>query len=96
MAEKESKTELLLASQIAETTRTDGWKTIRTILEENIVSLDTLEGVTNMKEVEARRLSSRALKKFLSDIDAIVTAAHLGHDMPKPSERALFHGMQKV
>lgn len=65
---------LELADEVREMMATPGWKITRQILEENIAVLDSLEGVTTLRDVSARQQALKVLRTFLRDLDAIKDA----------------------
>lgn len=65
---------LAAAASIRETMQTDGWRLMRKILEEQIAMLDTIKGVTSLKDLQARQHAHKALSGYLNELDAILGA----------------------
>lgn len=66
---------LSIADQLRETMQSDGWKWIRQIIEDNIKSMNDIDGVKSFKELQAKQYSSKVLKSFLADLDGILQAS---------------------
>lgn len=62
---------LAQASEVSRTLGTEGWKTIRKILEERIDEWADVENVSSLKEMLANKATVKCLRKFLKDLDSI-------------------------
>ena len=68
---------LQAASEVRTTMSTPGWKIMRTILEDGIRALSTIDGITTLKELQSRQLSAKTLGIFLAELDGILDAQEL-------------------
>lgn len=62
------------ANRIAETMQSGGWPLVREILEDQIKRLSSIDGITSLKELQAKQFAKKALTNFLADLDTIRSA----------------------
>ena len=60
------------ARKVRETLKTEGWKIIKTIFDESVDVMDSVTGVGTLKELQARQLAIKTLRRFLGSVQAIV------------------------
>jgi hypothetical protein len=65
------------ASKIAQTMGSDGWKLIRQILEEHLLDMEKIGGISSLKELQAKQFSSKALRAWIADLDTISSAKEM-------------------
>lgn len=62
------------AAKIASTMGSDGWKLIRQIVEEHLVEMEKIKGISSLKELQTKQLCSKLLRSWLADLDTIASA----------------------
>lgn len=78
------------ARKVRETMQTEGWKIIEKICWEGVESLDSLKGVTSMKEVLGRQYAGNILRKFLTSLTNIVNQVGEAEKRILPLEDAIY------
>ena len=82
------------ARKVRETMKTEGWKIIEKIFDEGVESLDSLRGITTMKEVLGRQDASRILRKFMGSLTDIVDKVGEAERRMLPDEESIYKIMK--
>ena len=62
------------AKKIEATVATDGWAILRKMLEDQVLTMQNIEKIGTLKELQAKQAAVKALRGFLQDVDAICHA----------------------